>query len=223
MSIQALILSLTAVIRPTGLAALFAMLSTGHSRRLLGCYVVAGMSFSVCVGVIVVFALGGNSGPERERIDRPVLNIVLGGCLLAYALGIAVRRPRADESAPRRPATWMKRLTANMSPPVAALTGVLTHLPGVVYLAALNAIAGTKTTPIGQGIQVLAYNAVWFSLAITALVLSAYRPSASRDLLERINTEAYRYHRPIMSGCFGLLGVYLVITGATALLPGTER
>ena len=75
MSIQALILSLTAVIRPTGLAALFAMLSTGHSRRLLGCYVVAGMSFSVCVGVIVVFALGGNSGPERERIDRPVTQL----------------------------------------------------------------------------------------------------------------------------------------------------
>ena len=218
MSIQALLLSLTAVVRPTSLAALFAILSTAHSRRLLVCYLVAGMSFSVCVGVVVVFVLGGNSGPGRGRVDRPVLDLVLGACLLAYGLSVAVHRPRAEEDGPRRPAAWMKRLTGNMSPPVAALTGVLTHLPGVVYLAALNAIAGTKATPVGQGVQVLLYNTVWFSLTITALVLAAYRPSASRDLLERINAEARRYRRPIVSGCLAVLGAYLVIGGAAELL-----
>jgi hypothetical protein len=219
-SIQALLLSLTAVVRPTSLAALFAILSTAHSRRLLVCYLVAGMSFSVCVGVVVVFVLGGNSGPGRQRVDRPVLDVVLGACLLVYALCIALRRPRADGEAPQRSAGWMKRLTANMSPAVAALTGVLTHLPGVVYLAALSAIAGTKASPLGQGVQVLLYNAVWFSLTILALVLAVYRPSASRDMLERINLEARRYRRPIVSGCLAVLGAYLVIGGAGELLNG---
>ena len=218
MSIQALLLSLTAVVRPTSLAALFAILSTAHSRRLLVCYLVAGMSFSVCVGIVVVFVLGGNSGPGRQRVDRPVLDVVLGACLLAYGLVIAIRRPRVDEGGQQRPAAWMKRLTANMSAPVAALTGVLTHLPGVVYLAALSAIAGTKVSPLSQGVQVLAYNAVWFSLTILALVLAVYRPSASRDMLERINLGARRYRRPIVSGCLAVLGAYLVITGAAELL-----
>jgi hypothetical protein len=216
-SIQAILLSLTAVVRPTSLAALFAILSTAHSRQLLGCYLVAGMSFSVGVGVVVVFALGGNSGPGRQRVDRPLLDIVLGACLLVYALSIALRRPRADGESPQRPAGWMKRLTANMSPPVAALTGVLTHLPGVVYLAALSAIASTKTSPLGQGVQVLVYNVVWFSLTILALVMAVYRPSASRDMLEQINLQARRYRRPIVSGCLAVLGAYLVIDGAVAL------
>jgi uncharacterized membrane protein YfcA len=215
-SIQALILSLTAIVRPTSLAALFAMLSTGHSRRLLVCYLAAGMSFSVGVGIVVVLVLGGNEGRGRGRTDRPVLDVVLGVCLLAYALLIALRRPQAGEG-PRRPAAWMRRLTADMSPPVAALTGVLTHLPGVVYLAALSAIAGTKATPLGQGVQVFVYNAVWFSLTIVALVLAIYRPSASRDLLERINAVAHRYRRPIVSGCLAAFGAYLVFTGATEL------
>lgn len=192
------------------------MLSTAHSRRLLVCYLVAGMSFSVAVGVVVVFVLGGNSGPGRARVDRPLLDMVLGGGLLAYALFVAVRRPPADEG-PRRPAAWMRRLTADMSPQAAALTGVLTHLPGVVYLAALSAIAATQTTPVAQGVQVLVYNVVWFSLTIVALVMAVYRPSASRDLLERISTAGRRYRRPIVSGCLGALGAYLVITGANGL------
>ena len=112
----------------------------------------------------------------------------------------------------------MGRLTTDMSPPVAALTGVLTHLPGVIYLAALSAIAGTETTSLGQGVQVLVYNVIWFSLTIVALVQSVHRPSASRDLLERVSTGAHRYHRPIMIGCCCAVGAYLVIAGAIELL-----
>ena len=219
-SIQALVLSLTAIVRPTSLAALFAMLSTRHPKRLLVCYLLAGLSFSVCVGVVVVVALGGSSGWGKSRTDRPVLDVVLGCCFLVYALGIAIRRPKTADVARRRPAALMGRVTANMSPPVAALTGVMTHLPGLVYLAALNAIAGTQTKQAGQVAQVLLYNAIWFSLTIVALVLSVYRPSASRELLDRVSAGAHRYRRPILAACFGVFGAYLIIVGASALMDG---
>jgi uncharacterized membrane protein YfcA len=219
-SIQALFLSLTAIVRPTSLAALFAIMSTRHPRRLLVCYLLAGLSFSVCVGVVVVFALGEWSGWGRSRTDHPVLDVVFGCCFLVYALVIVIRRPKTDDVTPPRPAALMGRVTAKMSPAVAALTGVITHLPGLVYLAALNAIASTQTKPVGQVLQVLLYNAVWFSLTIVALVLSVYRPSASRELLDRVGAGARRYHAPILSGCFGVLGAYLVVVGTSALVDG---
>jgi hypothetical protein len=208
-SVQALFLSLTAIVRPTSLAALYAMMSTRRPQRLLVCYLLAGLSFSMCVGVFVVFALGQWSGWGRSRTDHPVLDVVLGCCFLVYALVIAIRRPKTDDVTQPRPGALMGRVTANMSPWVAALTGVMTHLPGLVYLAALNAIASTQVAPVGQVVQVLLYNGVWFSLTIVALVLSVYRPSASRELLDRVSAGAHRYRRPIVSGCFGVLGAYL--------------
>jgi len=43
----------------------------------------------------------------------------------------------------------------------AGLIGVVTHLPGRVYLAALEAVVGAAATPLGAAAQVVAYNVIW--------------------------------------------------------------
>ena len=53
----------------------------------------------------------------------------------------------------------MQRRLRHLTPPVAALAGVVTHLPGLVYLAALNAIVGSASGPANGVLQVLVYNA----------------------------------------------------------------
>ncbi|WP_028923836.1 GAP family protein [Pseudonocardia acaciae] len=216
MSPEALVLALTTVVRPSSAAAVYAMLSTHRPQRLLVAYILAGLAFSLTIGALAVLALQGHSSSSTATAGRALLNIVIGAAALGYAAGAwtgRVHRRAADPA----DESWMQRRLRHLTPPVAALAGVLTHLPGLVYLAALNAIIGTASGPVNGILQVLVYNALWFSLAIVALVMSVYRPSVSRDLLERGTAWARRHQRTIVVVFCGVLGLYLVVKGVVDL------
>jgi hypothetical protein len=111
----------------------------------------------------------------------------------------------------------MRRRFKDLSLSRAAAAGMLTHLPGLVYLAALNAIVGAATGIANGVLQVVVYNVIWFSVAIVALVLSVYRPTVSRDLLEHIASWTRRHLRVIIVGFCGALGGYLIVRGVLGL------
>jgi hypothetical protein len=217
-SVQALFLSLTAVVRPTTLAAVLAMLATRRPRQLLAAYVAAGVVFSVGVGLLVVFVLGGVADSDSLSAYRPLIDTVLGVCCLGYAAlagsGVLGRR---DPAATARGAMWMRRRLRGLSPRTAGLAGILTHLPGLIYLAALNAIAGSPSGPLGHAVQVVIYNMIWFALAVVALVLSVYRPEVAQNLLERLIATVHRHQRTIVVVFFGALGAYLAVSGIVDL------
>jgi len=100
----------------------------------------------------------------------------------------------------------------------AAVIGVVTHLPGLVYLAALNAIVNAATTRLDAVAQVVAYNAIWYSVAIAALLVSVSHPAASTDLLNRTDKLVRRHGRWIVVAVFGVIGVYLLGKGLSLLL-----
>jgi hypothetical protein len=213
---EALVLALTTVVRPSSTAAVYAMLSTHRPQRLLVAYIVPGLAFSLTIGVLVVLAFQDRGASSTTTVGRAVLDIVLGAAALGYAAGAWTGRLH------RRPTeaggeSWTQRRLHHLTPPVAALAGVLTHLPGLVYLAALNAIIGSASGPVNSVLQVVVYNALWFSLAIVALVMSVYRPSVSRDMLERGTAWARRHQRTIVAVFCGVLGIYLVWKGIADL------
>jgi hypothetical protein len=145
-SIEALVLALSAVIRPTTIAAVFTMLSTQRPQRLLVAYVLAGLTFSLFVGMLVVVVLSELDPPRTSSGGHPQLDILLGTAALGYAMGAWTGwLPRRRAEAPPGSASRLQRRLQDVSPAGAALVAVLTHLPGLVYLAALNAIAGTAT------------------------------------------------------------------------------
>src|SRR4051794_39863073 len=201
------------------------MLSTGRPQRLLTPYILAGIAFTLTVGVLVVVLLHG-LGEARSTAGRPIVDIVLGAVSLAYAgavgAGLLPRRPRTAPADQPGSGSWMRRRLDDMSPSGAATAGVLTHLPGLVYLAALNAIVGSATDTLSGVLQVLIYNVIWFSLPIVALVMSTYRPAVSRDSLERAAAWTRRHRRAIIVAFCGTLGVYLLVSGFIELarLPG---
>jgi Sap, sulfolipid-1-addressing protein len=142
---------------------------------------------------------------------------VLGVVALCFAVAVWIGwlpRPR-DETAPSFP-TWMGRRLQDLSPSHAAAAGVLTHLPGLVYLAAMNAIVGDARGTLNGIVQVVVYNAIWFSLPIVALVLSVHRPTAARECLAQLASWARRHRRVIVVVFSGALGIYLLVAGVHA-------
>jgi hypothetical protein len=115
--------------------------------------------------------------------------------------------------------SWLGRQLADLSMPRAAVAGVLTHLPGLFYIAALNAVTNSTSSIVNQIFQVAVYNAFWFALPAAALVLAARRPVELQDFLRRVTGWVTRREREILITAFGLLGSYLTIDGVVKLLP----
>lgn len=219
MSIQALVLALTAVIRPTSAAALVAILRTKDPQRLLAAYLAGGLAFSVGVGALVVTALSELPSADSGSVTRPVLGLVLGVCALAYAaaVGIGLLPRRTAEDLPAAD-SWMRRRLHHLKPSTAATAGVLTHLPGLVYLAALNLIVVSSKSVLIGVVQVLIYNGIWFSMAIAALVLSVRRPGAIEELLDTGGSWVRDHQRVLTVVVCAAMGAYLVVDGTLELI-----
>jgi tellurite resistance protein TehA-like permease len=99
MSPEALVLALSTLIRPTTVAAVFAMLATARPARLLLAYIITGFAFSAGIGVVVLILLSGWTGPDAPEEVRAVIAIVLGAISLGYAAGLLsghVQQPGPD-------------------------------------------------------------------------------------------------------------------------------
>jgi Sap, sulfolipid-1-addressing protein len=205
------------------LAAVYAMLSAARPARLLTAYVVAGFAFSAGVGIVLVIVLGVSAGPQSPEDVRAVIAFVLAAISLGYAAVLLIERVRgpgrdATEATPGPGSdSWLGRRLAHLSASSAALAGILTHLPGVFYLAALSAIISSTSSDANRIFQVIVYNAIWFAMPMTALGLATRRPVELQDLLLRVTKWIWRRQREIMITAFGLLGVYLIVRGVVDL------
>jgi hypothetical protein len=217
MSEEALLLALSSVMRPTTLAAVYAMLSRPIARALLRAYLLTGLAFSLLVGVGVVVILHGYTTAALSTFWRALLDIALGAAACGYAIGVGTGRRSARNGKTSRTTARLQRRLDNLTPTRAALIGLVTHLPGLVYLAALNAISASATKPVGAVAQVVTYNVIWYSVAIAALVVSVFRPAAAKVLLEKANAIVRRHGRWIVVTVFGLIGVYLIGKGISIL------
>jgi hypothetical protein len=221
---EALVLALSTVIRPTSAAAVLAMFAAPRPSRLLLAYIITGFAFSAGLGVVVVILLSGWTGPEAPDEVRAVIGIVLGAVSLGYAGGLLSGRtqepaPDANDNILASAAgSWLGRQLADLSVPRAAVAGVLTHLPGLFYVTALNAITNSTSSLVNQVLQVAIYNAFWFTLPIAALVLATRRPVEMKDFLHRVTGWVTRREREILVAASGSLGIYLVSKGVVELL-----
>jgi MFS family permease len=220
---EALVLALSTVIRPTSAAAIFAMLAATRPSRLLVAYIIVGFAFSAGIGVVVVILLSGWAGPEAPDEVRAVIGIVLGAISFGYAAGLlsghVQSRPGTNNDLTPAEGSWLARQLADLSVPRAAVAGVLTHLPGLVYITALNAITNSTSSRVDQIVQVAVYNAFWFASPVAALVFAKHRPVELKDFLRRVTGWGAHRERGILIAAFGALGTYLMIKGVVELLP----
>src|SRR3954453_1490115 len=212
MSTEALVLAFASIVRPTTAVAVWAMLVGARPRRLLAAYLLAGMAVSLTCGIAAVLLVGAEFSRREVSARRPTVLIVLGAVALvlavAFALGWTRRLRRArPRAAPR---------SHQLSPAGAAVTGVLTHLPGVFYLAALSAIVATGAGAADAVLQVVVYNAVWFAPAIAAVAVCVWGAVPSADRLDRPMAWARAHQDDVLAVMFALVGVWLIVKGLAA-------
>ena len=97
------------------------------------------------------------------------------------------------------------------------MAGVVTHVPGLIYLVALNAIAAEEPGAVTAVVQLAVYNVLWFAVPIAALALvdPAARACAR---VPRAATRWGREHEQILVVVtLAALGVYLTLKGLIRL------
>lgn len=219
MNLEVILLAVASAPRPAGLAALYALLSASHPRRVLIAYLVAGFTFSVALGVTVVAIFQGAEidygGTDGGLGDRAAGRHDGARIAVAVATGRA-QPPSRDESSGERSA--MIRRLHNPSAMTAAAAGVATHLPGLFYLVALNAIIAEGRGLAAGVLRVLVFNAIWIGAAIATVVIFLLRPGAARRALGRLNAWARRHARATTVVVSAAAGSYLAIKGALGLV-----
>jgi hypothetical protein len=219
MNLDVLVLALASAARPAGIAGLYALLSASSLRRLPVAYVAAGFTFSVAVGVVVVAIFHGAGIDYRGTDVYGVLELLGGLAALWFAIAVGTGRRElpSRDSGIHEESTIIRRLH-NPTVTTAAVAGAVTHLPGLFYIVALNAIIAGRPSLVVGVLEVVLFNAIWFAASIAAVVIFLLRPGAARRALARVDNWARRRARGITVLVFSLAGSYLVIRGMTALI-----
>jgi len=215
--IEILVLALASTVRPTSLAAVSAILSDDARRRLLVAYAVAGLAFTLFVGVVIVFALHGIHLPSGSDRRRGVVDIVGGVAALLFGCAVLSGRiPRlSDHDAPS--VGWKARLDRKVIVTAAAIAGPLTHLPGLFYLIALNLIVAHNPKVPGGLLAVAIFDVIWFALPLAALATCIVNPVAARDAVVSVQRWTAQHSRGLLLVTSFAVGAALVIRGALSV------
>jgi hypothetical protein len=227
MSLETFALGMISGLRPaTSQAAVVTLLKMPDPRRTLLFFLVAGFTTSMLIGLVLVLALHGARVNLGGSTFTAVFDLVAGVAALAYAIGyrkgrVSVpRRARREPRAARTSGTAARLAQRLRNPSVltAAVAGVATHIPGFIYLVALNAIAAEEPDPVSATVQVGIYNTLWFAVPLAALAVAVLRPGRAPEYLERATGWGRRHEQGVVFATLVLLGTYLTIKGAVRLL-----
>lgn len=216
-SLEALAVALVCAVRPTALASVYALLSSSKPERPLAAYVIASAASSVIAGVIVVSVLNGVGLETGTSTVYSVIELVGGIAALGFAVAIATGLVALNRAATPKSDSRLRRHLHNPSLRVAAGAGVATHLPGLLYLLGLNAIAAEEPPLVEGLLAVLIFDAIWLVIPAGALLVSLRHPETARATVGRISAWIAARQRPLLILAFGVIGAYFTIRGSLDL------
>lgn len=214
---QLILLALATSVRPASLAAVYALLETPTPRRYLAAYLLAGLAFTVTFGLAVFVWFHGAVTSGYTSRARATAEIVAGVVSISAAVLLISSRLGTSKTAaaehPDSPRRWHGRLNRQVTVGRAALAGPLTHLPGLLYLLALNLIITEQPRTHAGIVDLLVFNAVWFALPIAALVISIASPASATRTVEIVHRWARQHARAIVIAVLLVVGIALLVHG----------
>jgi hypothetical protein len=214
MTIEIIVLAMASTIRPTSLAALYALLEHRSPRTLMVAYVLGGLAFTIAFGLVVVYVLHGIHIQPGTGRAKGIAEIVSGAVALGFGIALLTRHVHRSQEAPEANGRLNAMLDQHVTPRVAALAGPLTHIPGIFYLIALNVIVAHHLRVTEGTLDVVTYNAIWFALPILALVTCITNPALARVAVGSADQWARQNSRAILLCVSFVAGAGLIVRGA---------
>jgi Sap, sulfolipid-1-addressing protein len=225
---EVIVLSFTAALNPTLVAASTLMLLLPHPRALMLGYLCGAMMMSITAGVAIVLTLNNSSAESTtQHTVSPAIDIALGGILLVLALMIhrgsverlQQRRHERAKEKNKPPPRWQRTLSKG-TPRTTFVIGALLSLPGASYLAGLHSIHELGYSTAGSIALVVGFNIVMMALLEVPLACFIVAPDWTPGAIDR--AKAWVGARAWMLAFRGLsiIGGLLILKGVAGLIAG---
>ena len=222
-----ILLSLTASLNPTLVAATTVMLLLDKPVRLMGGYLLGAYLTSITLGMIIVFSLSDSAAANTtEDTISPAVDIGLGAVCLAISFVFytgrveRMRDRRAAKKAakgPTEPPRWQRELSKG-SPRVTFLVGAALTLPGASYLAGLASIHKLHYSTPETVLLVIGFNIVMLWLLEVPFISFILAPEKTPQAIARAKAWVSRHAHVFAVRGFATIGALLVIKGLIGYL-----
>jgi hypothetical protein len=223
---EIILLSLTASLNPTLLAATTVMLLLDKPASLMAGYLLGACMTSITLGLVIVFSLSNSSATNTtQNTLSPAVDIALGGIALAIAFVVhtgrvgRLRERRAARKAAKggEPPRWQRELSKG-SPRMTFVVGALLTFPGASYLAGLDEIHKQKYSTAVTVLLVIGFNLVMLWLLEVPLAGFLIAPEWTPRAIVRAKAWMSRHAHTFAVRGFAAVGALLVIKGLVGLL-----
>ena len=223
---EVILLSLTASLNPTLVAATTVMLLLDKPARLMLGYLLGAYMTSITLGLVIVFSLSGSSASNTtENTISPAVDIGLGAIALAISFVLYTgrherlrerRQARKAAKPDKGPPRWQRELSKG-SPRTTFVVGALLTLPGASYLAGLDQIHKLKYSTTVTVLLVIGFNLVMLWLLEVPLASFLVAPDWTPRAIDRTKRWVSRHAHMFAVRGTAAVGVLLVIKGIVGL------
>lgn len=216
------VLSLTAALNPTLLAAVTLMLTLLKPKRLLAGYLAGAAITSVTCGLLLVFALDGtHTSSTAKHTVNPIVNIALGTLALLVAFVLATGRDerRRARSARKReaakdkaPPRWKRQMSKGGARDT-FVVGVLLSFPGASYIAGMGLLSKQNLGTAVTVLVVVGFNVIMLILLELPLIGYATKPAETAAAVARLNGFLVRNGGRLALIAVTAVGILLIARG----------
>ena len=224
---QVILLSLTASLNPTLVAATTVMLLLPSPSKLMLGYLLGAYMTSITLGLVIVFSLSNSSATNTtENTLSPAVDIGLGAIALAVAFVLYTgrherlterRRARKAAKPDKGPPRWQRELSKG-SARTTFVVGALLSLPGASYLAGLHEIHNLKYSTTVTVLIVIGFNLVMLWLLEVPLACFAVASDWTPRAIDRAKAWVSRHAHMFAVRGFAAVGALLIIKGTIGLV-----
>ena len=224
---QVILLSLTAALNPTLVAATTVMLLLDKPAKLMLGYLLGAYLTSITLGLVIVFS-ASNSGTTNttENTLSPAVDIAFGVIALIVAWVVwsgrqeryrESRRARKAAKPDKGPPRWQRELSKG-SPRTTFVVGMLLTLPGASYLAGLDEINKLNYSTTVTVLVVIGFNLIMLLLLEVPLVSFLIAPDWTPRAIERGKVWVSRHSRTFVVRGLTLFAVLMIAKGIIGLI-----